>query len=379
MDNLMQILADQNMPLVEEYFSEFGQITRFDGRSITADMLTDVDVLLTRSVTNVNASLLTQANKLKFVGTATIGMDHIDQTLLADKGIYFTNAPACNSVAVAEYVISAIYALSQEDDFKVQDKVVGIIGVGNIGTRLHAKLKALGIKTLLCDPLNQSDDLDYVSFETVIAQSDVISLHVPLVSGGEHKTKYLLNEHVLSALKPNTILINASRGDIIDNQALLSIMKQGKALSLVLDVWENEPNILTELLDYVRFGSVHIAGHTLEGKARGTFMLYEALCKQNNAAIKYQLSDFLPEPVIKNIHINQNFAQSDLRALVHSIYDVRSDHGIISNQLMVKGFDYLRKNYPARREFSAINILGTNKQQADQLSKLGFAIQNEEI
>jgi erythronate-4-phosphate dehydrogenase len=275
-------------------------------------------------------------------------------------------------------VVSAIYALSQEDDFKVQDKVVGIIGVGNIGTRLDAKLKSLGITTLLCDPLNQSENLNYVSFETLIENSDVISLHVPLVSEGKHITKHLFNERVLSALKPDTILINASRGDVIDNHALLGLMKQDKALSLVLDVWENEPNILTELLDYVRFGSVHIAGHTLEGKARGTYMLYQALCQQNGVNIKYQLSDFLPEPVIKNININHNFSSSDIRGLVHSIYDVRSDHGLICNQLMVKGFDHLRKNYPARREFSAINILGTNKQQAEQLSKLGFAIQNEE-
>jgi len=374
----MQILADQNMPLVEEYFSDFGEIKRFDGRSITADMLVDVDVLLTRSVTNVNENLLSQANKLKFVGTATIGTDHIDQAYLADKGIYFTSAPACNSAAVAEYVISAIYALSQEDDFKVQDRVVGIIGVGNIGIRLNEKLKALGIQTLLCDPINQSDNLDYVSFETLIAQSDVISLHVPLIAEGEHKTKHIFNEQTLNALKADTILINASRGDVIDNHALLSLMKQDKALTLVLDVWENEPNILTELLDYVRFGSVHIAGHTLEGKARGTYMLYQALCQQNDVQIKYQLSDFLPEPVIKDININHSFAPSDIRALVHHIYDLRTDHGLICNQLTAKGFDFLRKNYPPRREFSAVNILGTNKQQADQLSKLGFAIQNEE-
>ncbi|PAJ71922.1 erythronate-4-phosphate dehydrogenase [Pseudoalteromonas sp. NBT06-2] len=374
----MQILADQNMPLVEEYFSEFGKITRFDGRSITADMLIDVDVLLTRSVTNVNENLLTQANKLKFVGTATIGTDHIDQTYLADKDIFFTSAPACNSVAVAEYVISAIYALSQEDDFKVQDKVVGIIGVGNIGIRLDAKLKALGVKTLLCDPINQSENLNYVSFEALIAQSDVISLHVPLISEGDHKTKHLFDEKTLNALKSGTILINTSRGDVIDNHALLNLMKKGESLTLVLDVWENEPDISTELLDYVRFGSVHIAGHTLEGKARGTFMLYQVLCQQNDIKIKYQLKDFLPKPVIKDINVNDNFALSDLRALVHSIYDVRSDHGLICNQLTARGFDFLRKNYPSRREFSAINILGTNKKQADQLSKLGFAIQNEE-
>ncbi|SFD62564.1 4-phosphoerythronate dehydrogenase [Pseudoalteromonas denitrificans] len=374
----MRILADQNMPLVDEYFSGFGEITRFDGRSLNAEQLIDVDVLLTRSITQVNDVLLSKANKLKFVGTATIGTDHIDQTYLTKNDIFFTNAPGCNSVAVAEYVISSLYALAQEDDFLVQDKVVGIIGVGNIGSILNTKLTALGITTLLCDPLNQSNNQEYLTFDQVVHQADVISLHVPLIKDGQYKTKHMFNEVVLQALKDNVILINASRGDVIDNQALLKQMQTGKALSLVLDVWENEPNILVELMDYVRFASVHIAGHTLEGKARGTQMLYQALCLENNQEPKYQLSDFLPQPVIANIKLNNNFSNQDIRALVHSIYDVRSDHGLISNQLMIKGFDFLRKNYPARREFSAVSISSSNKLQTKQLAQLGFEIYNEE-
>jgi erythronate-4-phosphate dehydrogenase len=374
----MQILADQNMPLVEEYFSEFGKITRFDGRSITADMLIDVDVLLTRSVTNVNENLLTQANKLKFVGTATIGTDHIDQTYLADKDIFFTSAPACNSVAVAEYVISAIYALSQEDDFKVQDKVVGIIGVGNIGIRLDAKLKALGVKTLLCDPINQSENLNYVSFEALIAQSDVISLHVPLISEGDHKTKHLFDEKTLNALKSDTILINTSRGDVIDNHALLNLMKKGESLTLVLDVWENEPDISTELLDYVRFGSVHIAGHTLEGKARGTEMLYQALCHHLGIVPSKKLSSMLPVPAINKLRINQVFDQLVLNQLVKMVYDVRRDDGIFRQQIDQQnktnsGFDQIRKTYPARREFSAIAVKNAEQVKCDVLHQLGFS------
>ena len=152
----MRILADQNMPLVEEFFSEFGEITRFAGRELDPQQLIDTDILLVRSITKVDANLLAHANKLKFVGTATIGTDHVDQTLLQQKGVAFSSAPGCNATAVAEYVVSSLLALAQEDDFSLRDKTVGIIGVGNIGSRLAVKLEALGCKLLLCDPPKQA-------------------------------------------------------------------------------------------------------------------------------------------------------------------------------------------------------------------------------
>ncbi|GAA81211.1 4-phosphoerythronate dehydrogenase [Pseudoalteromonas sp. BSi20495] len=371
----MKILADQNMPLVEQYFADFGEVERFDGRKLTPEQLIDVDVLLTRSVTNVNYELLSQANKLSFVGTATIGIDHIDTQLLHDRDIAFTSAPGCNAVAVAEYVISSLFALSQENARPLCGQTIGIVGMGNIGTCLAEKLKALDVDVLLCDPIKHEQGLlqDHIALDELLARSDVVTFHVPLVKSGEHKTLHMMGKERLKALKPGLTLINASRGDVIDNQALLEVMEAGADLDLVLDVWEKEPNILTELLEHVRYASVHIAGHTLEGKARGTQMLYQKLCELKSVDASKSLNDFLPTPAITQSVITPNFNEQDVARLVHLIYDVRRDDGILLRHLESDGFDSLRKSYPVRREFSTLSIQGDSSQLA-ALSQLGFTI-----
>lgn len=371
----MKILADQNMPLVEQFFSDFGEVQRFDGRQLTREQLVDVDVLLTRSVTNVNSELLAQANKLSFVGTATIGVDHIDTALLAAKNISFSSAPGCNAIAVAEYVISSLCALSQENASPLSGKTIGIVGVGNIGRCLAQKLKALNVNLLLCDPLKYEQGLltAHTDFDTLLAQSDIVTFHVPLIKSGKYKTYHMLDKERLSKLKPNLALINASRGDVIDNQALLEVMEAGAELDLVLDVWENEPTILTALLEHVRYASVHIAGHTLEGKARGTHMLYQKLCELKGIEATKTLNDFLPAPAIKHLAIENSFNETDIARLVHLIYDVRRDDGILLRNLATDGFDHLRKHYPSRREFSTITVSGSSA-HLSALAQLGFTI-----
>ncbi len=373
----MKILADQNMPLVEQYFADFGEVTRFDGRNLTPDALIDVDVLLTRSVTKVNSDLLAHANKLSFVGTATIGVDHIDTQLLNDKGIAFSSAPGCNAVAVAEYVISSLFALSQENAAPLSGQTIGIVGVGNIGSCLAQKLKALNVDVLLCDPIKheQGSLAEHVELDELLERVDAVTFHVPLIKTGEHKTHHLIDEKRLKALKPGLAVINASRGEVIDNQALLSVMEQGADLDLVLDVWENEPNILIPLLDHVRYASVHIAGHTLEGKARGTQMLYQALCKLKGVTAEKSLADFLPQPAVTSLSLQSSFIEADIARLVHLIYDVRRDDGILLRNLAKDGFDRLRKNYPVRREFSTLTVKGS-AQHTDALAQLGFNTAN---
>lgn len=377
MDSVMKILADQNMPLVEQYFSDFGEVERFDGRKLKPDQLIDVEVLLTRSVTNVTSELLAKANKLSFVGTATIGIDHIDTDLLQDKNIAFTSAPGCNAVAVAEYVISSLFALSQENARPLTGQTIGIVGVGSIGSCLAKKLKALNVKLLLCDPLKHAQGLlnEHVELDELLAQSDVVTFHVPLVKKGPYKTLHMIDKVRLNALKPGTTIINASRGDVIDNSALLDLMEAGADLDLVLDVWENEPNILTDLLAHVRYASVHIAGHTLEGKARGTQMLYQKLCELKGVEASKSLTDFLPVPAITQVAIAESFTEQDIARLVHTIYDVRRDDGILLRHLESDGFDSLRKNYPVRREFSTLTVNGDGSQLA-ALGQLGFKLTN---
>jgi len=373
----MKILADQNMPLVEQFFKDMGGVERFDGRQLTPEQLIDVDVLLTRSVTQVNSELLAQANKLSFVGTATIGVDHIDTDLLNAKNIDFTSAPGCNAIAVAEYVISSLFALSQENASPLSGKTIGIVGVGNIGSCLAQKLKALNVNLLLCDPIKHEQGLltEHVELDELLAQSDIVTFHVPLVKTGKHKTLHMLDKTRLTKLKSGLTLINASRGDVIDNQALLEVMEAGAELDLVLDVWENEPNILTELLEHVRYASVHIAGHTLEGKARGTQMLYQRLCELKGMEANKSLSDFLPPAAIGCVTLASSFTEADIARLVHLTYDVRRDDGILLRHLADEGFDSLRKNYPTRREFSTVMVEGDSTELA-VLVQLGFTTAN---
>jgi erythronate-4-phosphate dehydrogenase len=375
----MQILADQNMPLVEEFFSEIGQITRFTGRELSPEQLRDTDVLLVRSITQVDQTLLNSADKLKFVGTATIGTDHIDQQLLSDRGIAFSSAPGCNATAVAEYVIASLFALAQEDGFSLKGKTVGVVGVGNIGSRLVTKLEALGCQVLLCDPPKQDNgQLEQgVNLEHILENADIVSFHVPLVKEGNYKTRHLLNANNLPKLKEGAVVINSCRGDVIDNQALLQFMRDGANLSLVLDVWEGEPDIEQALIPFTRIGSVHIAGHSLEGKAGGTEMLYHALCDTLGLAVKHTMADFLPQPELKEVWLGSSFNGTNIAQLVHSVYDARRDFGLLKSELNSKGFDYLRKNYPGRREFSTLTVHCACSELTKYLSQLGFSVIKE--
>ncbi|WP_194868898.1 4-phosphoerythronate dehydrogenase [Pseudoalteromonas sp. PPB1] len=373
----MKILADQNMPLVEEFFSDLGVVKRFDGRSLTPHQLADADVLLTRSVTQVNSALLAEATQLKFVGTATIGVDHIDRPLLAERDIGFASAPGCNAVAVAEYVISALYAYAQHKAINLQGKKLGIVGVGNIGQCLREKLAASGIELLLCDPLRyEAGSLDqHMPLDDLLAQADIVTFHVPLVKTGGHQTRHLLNAQRIAALKPGMLVINASRGDVIDNQALLNALEAGLAIDLVLDVWENEPDILMPLLEHTLFASVHIAGHTLEGKARGTQMLYQALCNQLGVEASKSLESFLPIPALTSCYAEHTLSEQELGRLVHLVYDIRRDDGLMRSNIASQGFDMLRKNYPPRREFNTLTVQNA-PQCGQQLQQLGFKVVN---
>ncbi|MBA6231760.1 MULTISPECIES: 4-phosphoerythronate dehydrogenase [unclassified Colwellia] len=374
----MNIFYDENMPFAQAFFGDLGQLHAFVGRELTAQQTKSADVLLVRSITKVNQALLASNSTCQFVGTATIGVDHIDQNYLSERGITFTSAPGCNAISVAEYVISALVVLAERYLIDLLSLTIGIVGGGNTGTRLSEKLSALGIKALICDPIleaqqkkNSKDKHHYSSLEDVLS-CDVVSLHVPIVENGDHPTFHLLNENRLKQLNDHQILINACRGEVIDNKALLALKKQGHGVKLVLDVWENEPNILHELIAYTEISSAHIAGYSLEGKARGTEILYQALCKQLEIPVDKQLSDFLPRASITEVEINQPFEQILLNQLVKMVYDVRRDDGIFRQTVLSHGFDHIRKTYPARREFSSVKVTMSNQAKSDVPHHLGF-------
>ena len=370
---MLKILADENMPYVTQLFDSIGQVTQMPGRKMTCDDLVDVDILLVRSITVVNQQLLAKANRLQFVGSATIGTDHIDADYLEQRGITWTNAPGCNATAVAEYVISALLSLSSRFQLPLQKKRVAIVGAGNIGQRLAKKLSALNIEHFFCDPPLQRAGVegDFRDMNEV-AKADIISLHVPIIKAGLDKTANLIDRAFIKQLKPNTILINSCRGDVVNNQDLLSCLNEGQVLHAVMDVWQNEPMINQQLVDKVALATPHIAGYSLEGKARGTYMLYQRWCQINQQALDKKLHDLLPPPTIPNVVCQDWVNNRQLSKLVKLVYDIRDDDDLCRHLgLNGDGFDNLRKQYGVRREFSALTVYSDHHCTVD-LAQLGF-------
>ncbi|MDA8480570.1 4-phosphoerythronate dehydrogenase PdxB [Citrobacter sp. Awk 4] len=370
----MKILVDENMPYARELFSRLGEVKAVPGRPIPVAELEDADALMVRSVTKVNESLLS-GKSVKFVGTATAGTDHVDETWLKQAGIGFSSAPGCNAIAVVEYVFSSLLMLAERDGFALCDRTVGIIGVGNVGGRLQARLEALGIRTLLCDPprADRGDEGDFRSLEELVQEADILTFHTPLFKQGQYKTLHLADDAMIRRLKPGTILVNASRGPVVDNAALLARLNAGQALSVVLDVWEGEPDLNVELLEKIDVGTPHIAGYTLEGKARGTTQVFEAYSAFIDNAQQVALDTLLPAPEFGRITLHGTLDQPTLKRLVHLVYDVRRDDAPLRKVAGVPGeFDKLRKNYLERREWSSLYVMCDDAETAALLNKLGF-------
>ncbi|WP_087017612.1 4-phosphoerythronate dehydrogenase [Thaumasiovibrio subtropicus] len=387
----MNIVIDENMPYAEALFTQLGEVTLLPGRNLTADDLVDVDALMIRSVTQVNAALLAKANRLKFVGTATAGTDHVDKALLANKGIAFYGAAGCNKVGVAEYVLSSLLVLAQRDGFSVFDRKVGIVGAGNVGSYLASCFQALGVEVLLCDPplAQQNDPREFVELDTLIAQCDVVTLHTPLVKEGEHTTYHLFDEQRINNLLPGTILINAARGAVVDNAALKrKLVEQDSeqaGITAILDVFEHEPLVDLALLPLLAFATPHVAGYGLEGKARGTTMVFNAFSDflgQKNSA---NPANLLPEAFTPKVSLGQPVDQYYLQTLVQLVYDVRRDDSAFRRAMQACGddeakmraeFDHLRKNYWDRREYSAITVAGDPSFGLESLANLGFTVED---
>lgn len=370
----MKILVDENMPYALELFSRTGEVKAVPGRPLPEAELADAEGLMVRSVTKVNEALL-QGTGVKFVGTATAGTDHIDEAWLAEAGIAFSAAPGCNAIAVVEYVFSALLLLAERDSFRLTDRTVGIVGVGNVGRRLQERLEAWGVKTLLCDPprADRGDEGDFLSLDALVAQADILTFHTPLFKEGPYKSWHLADSALLMALKPDTILINACRGPVVDNAALLEVMKMRPDLSVVLDVWEPEPELSLDLLEKVDIATAHIAGYTLEGKARGTTQVFEAWSAFIGQPQQVALETLLPAPEFGEISLHGALDQPTLKRLVHLVYDVRRDDADLRKVAATPGeFDRLRKTYQERREWSSLRVLCDDAAAADMLTQLGF-------
>lgn len=370
----MKIVADDNMPLVEQFFAKMGDIVRVPGRQLQPSQVADADLLLVRSITKVNADLLTHAAALQFVGTATIGTDHLDIGLLNQRGIAWTNAPGCNAQSVVEYVLSCLWLECERRRCPLSSLRIGVVGVGQIGSRLVNALRALGVTLVCCDPPKAAHDASFIHTELadLLANVDIVTLHVPLVKQQDEPrwhTEHLISAATLAALPVDVTIINACRGEVVDNQALLAEQQAGKHRALYLDVWEHEPTPLLALVPYCQIATAHIAGHSIEGKARGTEMLYQAVCQRLGQPITATLTDFLPQAAVSTVTLSASFSAADVASLCRLLFDVRRDDRLFRQHIEVEGFDWLRKNYPARREFSALTLQGV---VPSYLGELGF-------
>ena len=359
----MLIVADENIPLLEEFFADFGEIRRFPGRQISRADVLDADILLVRSVTKVDRDLL-EGSAVRFVGTCTIGTDHLALEYFQRAGIQWSSAPGCNARGVVDYVLGSLLTLAEIEGADLTQRTYGVVGVGEVGGRLVQVLRSLGFNVLLCDPPRQADEGgDYVSLEQIIEQCDVISLHTPLDKTGSDPTWHLLDRQRLNQLKPGTWLINASRGAVVDNAALREVLTRREDLQAVLDVWEGEPQVDVELADLCVLATPHIAGYSLDGKQRGTAQIYQALCDYLGHLPQVKLADLLPAPWLAKVELS---ADSDpawaMAMLCRGVYDPRRDDadfrrsltGSVEEQKLA--FDGLRKNYPIRREIEGLAV-----------------------
>jgi len=382
----MKIVADGNIPFVKECLSSIGEVEIVAGREIKPSVVADADILLVRSVTPVGLELLA-GSKVKFVGTATIGFEHVDVDFLKCHNIGFASAPGSNANSVAEYILAALLEAGEKYKIRLEGKSIGIIGMGNVGSRVAVKAAALGMKTLLNDPPLQREtgDTKYLPIEELFG-CDFVTVHTPLTFEGVDKTFHLADERFFGSLKKGCVFLNTARGGVVDTNALKAAMKKGIVKSAMLDVWENEPNIDTELLEMADIGTPHIAGYSFDGKVGGMIMIYKAVCEYFEIEPRFDVASFLPEPAVSELEINAGRKDEEevTREAVRQIYDIRDDDKRMREILRLpekergEMFDGLRKEYPVRREFQNTQIkIADSKKIAEKLRGIGFLLSQE--
>ncbi len=330
-----------------------------EAQAITPEVCIGADVLLVRSVTPVNEHLLDQS-RVSFVGSATAGFDHVDQSYLMERGIQFSYAPGSNADSVVEYVLAALFRLSALKRCSLHGLTLGIVGCGNIGGRLAIRAPALGLQVLKNDPpLARSGQSGFVDLETVLTKSDVLTLHVP--KSGD--TFHLIGDQELQSMNPQAWILNTSRGSVVDTHALKRAISSGRIDGAVLDVWENEPEPDLELVQIVDLATSHIAGHSVDGKLQGTIMLYDGVIRHFGIQTNWDFEKLLQENSPKPISLNAKLGSSWLTALAQHLYNIQADDARmrqildVGHNQVADTFRQLRRNYPPRRTFSRHRIM----------------------
>jgi erythronate-4-phosphate dehydrogenase len=377
MTKKIKIVADNKIPFLKGVLEPFAEIIYLPPKEIIREKILDADALLVRTRTKCNTDLL-DGTDVKFIGTATIGYDHIDQSYCESKNIKWINAPGCNSSSVMQYIASAILTLAGKEKFNLNEMTIGVVGVGNVGSKVARLCSLLGMKVLLNDPPRERKEggEQFVPLDKLIDRSDIITFHVPLIKEGIDKTYHLADDLFFKKLNGKKILFNSSRGEVVDSTALKNAIKNKIIINSVLDVWENEPNIDLELLGLVDIATPHIAGYSADGKANGT-----AICvRELSSFFGFEISkewypQSIPDPANSKeltFDCSKKTKNEIIKEIVLETYDIAKDDDTFRKSAGT--FEKQRGEYPVRREFPfyKINLLNSNQDLNVTLTNLGF-------
>jgi erythronate-4-phosphate dehydrogenase len=373
----MKIVADDKIPFLEGALEPYAKVVYMPGKQIDSEILKDTDAILIRTRTKCTENLL-ENSSVRFIGTATIGFDHLDTHYCNKKNITWTNAPGCNSNSVQQYIAAALLKISAEDNFDLKDKTLGIIGVGNVGSKVEKFAQTMGMNVLLNDPprARLEGKKDFHSLNTVLSESDIVTVHVPLNVVGEDCTYHLFDEKNFKKIRKGAWFLNTCRGEVADSYALKKVLASGRLSGAVVDVWENEPDIDLELMGQTFIATPHIAGYSTDGKANGTAAVVNILCKYFNLPLVNWYPKNVPSPAFPYISIDckDKSEEEIIRKAVNLTYNIDEDN--LKLRRSPSDFEKQRGDYPLRREFTAYSVELKNGSERVQkiLADLGFGI-----
>ncbi len=382
----MRTIADENIPYAREAFGTLGAVETVPAKEITPERVHEADLLCVRSVTRVDADLLA-GSRVRFVGTATIGVDHVDTEWLSRAEIAFASAPGSNANSVSEWFVAALLALATETGAALRGRTLGIVGVGNVGSRVEAKARALGLEVLRNDPprARREGGEGFVDLPDLLAASDIVTVHVPLTRTGVDRTAELADARFFGRMKAGAWFLNSSRGGVVVEAALREALARGTPERAVLDVFRNEPRVDPETLAACALVTPHVAGYSFDGKVAGTAMIYEAACAATGRTPAWTPAESLPPADIPSVRVNPGGRPPEaiLDELVRSLYDIRADDARLRAATALPAdergtaFTRLRKEYPRRREFThtAVHLGGGDPELARCVADLGFRVE----
>ncbi len=341
------------------FFQTIGDVEIVQDEAITRDHVKDAAALIIRSKTPVTSELIADT-ALQFVGTATAGYDHVDVAAVEALGVEWCSAAGCNANSVAEYITAALLWYAARSGTELTGKSIAVIGVGHVGSAVVTKAKALGMRVLPVDPPRQQLEHlpHFKTMQDALAEADVVTLHVPLTDAGSYATRRMADTSFFERVKPGAVFINAARGEVVNEESLLLAVESGVVSHMMLDVWDHEPNCNAALLSRAAVATPHIAGYSIEGKFKGTQMIYRALCEYVEISPHRIELEQQPRnrvlPLEETVGLNRD---EKLHTLVRYAYDIEADSRILKNLQheaeTPAAFTRYRKNYPERHEFSS--------------------------